>query len=387
MFLLAPPFISDWLIHTLQAKQYPLIKHPEAFNLLKLHPKLNWIDETEAIKILSQSKQARLYSNSENALDWLFEKLPEHPFTTYSRAFKDKAHFRELIKDLYPDFYFQRVAASSLKSIDPKNLPYPIVLKPTKGFFSIGVHLIANAEDWVEVCKELKLETEDNIYPESVLSKQDLLIESFIEGKEYAVDCYFNNKGEAVITNILLHRFGHALDTSDRLYTTSQSIIQECLPSFTDLLQNIGDKMNIKNYPLHIEVRVTANGEIIPIEVNPLRFGGWCTTADLSNYGHGFNAYEYVMDQKKPDWDTIFKDRKDEIQTVVVLNNSTGLSKKEIQSFDYDLLEQDLSNIQCLRKMDIHEWPVFGFVFTRTPKSLEYELDNIMKCDLKKYVS
>lgn len=387
MFLLAPPFVSDWLIHTLQTKQYPLIKYPEAFEILKQYPNLNWIDEESAISRLREDKEARLYSNSENALDWLFEKLPDHPFSTYSKAFKDKAYFREVIQDLYPDFFFQRIKASEVKSIDPQSLPYPIVLKPTKGFFSIGVHLIANPKEWMEVSEELKLDTEDNIYPESVLSKQDLLIESFIDGKEYAVDCYYNNKGEAVITNILLHRFASALDTSDRLYTTSATIIQDCLAPFTALLQKIGDKMNIRNYPLHIEVRVTEDGTIIPIEVNPLRFGGWCTTADLSHYGHGFNAYEYVMEQVKPNWKSVFDARENETQTVIVLNNSTGKLKTEIKEFNYSLLEEDLSHIQCLRKMDIHEWPVFGFAFTRTPKNLEIELEQIMKSDLRKYIN
>lgn len=386
MFLLAPPFISEWLIQTLQLKQYPVIKHPEAYLLLQDYPNLNWVDEASAVSTLRDDPETRLYSNSENALDWLFEKLPNHPFTSYSKAFKDKATFRELIKDLYPDFFFKRIEAKSVKSLDPNHLPYPIVLKPTKGFFSIGVHLIANAEEWVTVCDELKLDTEDNIYPESVLSKQDLLIESFIDGEEYAVDCYFNKKGEAVITNILHHRFASASDTSDRLYTTSENIIQDCLTPFTALLQKIGDKMQLKNYPLHIEIRVTPNKQIIPIEVNPLRFGGWCTTADLSHYGHGFNAYEHVMEQIKPDWKAIFEDRKNEIQTVIVLNNSTGKSKTAIKGFDYALLEKDLSHIQCLRKMDIHEWPVFGFVFTRTPKNLAHELDTILKTDLVKYL-
>ena len=38
----------------------------------------------------------------------------------------------------------------------------------------------------------------------------------------------------------------------------------------------------LKNFPLHTEVRVNEKGEIIPIEVNPMRFGGWCTTADFT---------------------------------------------------------------------------------------------------------
>ena len=35
---------------------------------------------------------------------------------------------------------------------------------------------------------------------------------------------------------------------------------------------------------------------IFPIEINPLRFGGWCTTADLLGVAIGYNAYEYYLE-------------------------------------------------------------------------------------------
>lgn len=60
--------------------------------------------------------------------------------------------------------------------------------------------------------------------------------------------------------------------------------------------------MNLKNFPAHIEIRIDKNGNINPIEVNPLRFGGWCTTGDISWYAYGFNSYEYFLKGKKPDW-------------------------------------------------------------------------------------
>jgi hypothetical protein len=54
----------------------------------------------------------------------------------------------------------------------------------------------------------------------------------------------------------------------------------------------------------------------IPSKQNPLRFGGFCTTAD-SGVTLGFNEYK-CFENKKPDWDTIFG-RKREMKYLVSL--------------------------------------------------------------------
>ena len=65
----------------------------------------------------------------------------------------------------------------------------------------------------------------------------------------------------------------------------------------------------MKNIPVHVEVRLKPDQQIIPIEVNPLRFGGWCTTADLAGMSFGINPYEMFLKQEKPDWEKIFSGR------------------------------------------------------------------------------
>jgi hypothetical protein len=40
---------------------------------------------------------------------------------------------------------------------------------------------------------------------------------------------------------------------------------------------SIGKATEISNFPVHIKVRVDKSGNVIPIEVNPMRFAG-CTT-------------------------------------------------------------------------------------------------------------
>ena len=58
----------------------------------------------------------------------------------------------------------------------------------------------------------------------------------------------------------------------------AKAIIEHILREF---LQSIGQQVGLKNFLVYVELRVDNEGVIYPIEINPLRFGGWCTTGDL----------------------------------------------------------------------------------------------------------
>jgi len=77
---------------------------------------------------------------------------------------------------------------------------------------------------------------------------------------------------------------------------------------------------------------------LLPVEVNPMRFGGWCTTPDLSFLAYGFNSYLYYYLQKKPNWPEVLKGKEGKLFSIIVLDNSTGIDVDEIASFDYEKL-------------------------------------------------
>ena len=110
------------------------------------------------------------------------------------------------------------------------------MIKPSVGFFSIGVHVVKNTADWEIALQELNIDRLRSIYPQNVLDTSTFLIEDYIEGEEFAVDCYFNNEGEVVILNILHHLFSSGADTSDRVYTTSKDIILQYTEIFGGFL-------------------------------------------------------------------------------------------------------------------------------------------------------
>jgi len=385
MILIDHPYISDFLIKTIKENNFEIISTQEAKTLIN-DDALNWISENKAKQKLLRNSNPLIYTNSENALSWIFDHLKETNLPDQIKLFKDKFKFRELIQDIFPDFLFRKIKIDEVQTLDIDTLKLPFVIKPSLGFFSIGVQIVRTKSDWYAAQKELTYDNLKSIYPKEVMDASTFIIEDYIEGEEFAVDAYFNEDGEVVVLNILHHVFSSNTDVSDRLYSTSESIIRKYKASVEKFLNPIGKKANLKNFPLHLEFRIDEQGVIRPIEINPQRFGGWCTTADLSWYAFKFNSYQYFIQNKKPDWDEIFKNKEDEIHSIILLNNNSGIKPSEISYFDFEKLQQDLENILVIRKFDFKKYPAFGIVFAETSQGYENELKDILKSDLGKYI-
>jgi carbamoylphosphate synthase large subunit len=134
----------------------------------------------------------------------------------------------------------------------------PFIIKPSVGFFSLGVYKVNSTADWEQVVDNLTEEVENTAhnYPPEVINTNQFIIEENIEGEEFAVDLYYDREGKPVILNILQHIFSSGEDVSDRVYITSKEIIEDYHDLFADFLSTMGDKADFKNFPLHIEFRV-----------------------------------------------------------------------------------------------------------------------------------
>jgi hypothetical protein len=250
------------------------------------------------------------------------------------------------------------------------------------------VHRIENASEWNTTIDTIKSEIElrKNLYPTEVINSADFIVEECIDGEEFAIDCYYDKHGKPVILNILKHLFSSGKDMSDRLYLTSKEIIESYMSAFEGFLNKVGELANIKNFPVHVELRINEKGRIIPIEINPMRFGGWCTTADLAYHAFGHNLYNYYFSKQKPDWNELLKGKDDLIYSLVILDNSTGIKEKEIKQFNYNKLLAHFEKPLELRKINHLEFPLFGFLFCETKQKNMTELDSILKSDLREYV-
>jgi hypothetical protein len=387
MILLDKPYVSEFLIKTIQDNGLEVIATPEAQALVS-NTSLNWISESEARQKFEENSTIKVYSNSENSIAWIESNFKNSELPKKIELFKNKVAFRTLLKEAYPDYFFMEIQKEDLTKIREDVLKFPLILKPTVGFFSLAVHKVDNYAEWKEVVFQIEKEIQQfkGLYPEKVIDTATFIAEEFIEGEEYAVDAYFDQNGEPVLLDILHHVFSSDKDVSDRIYTTSVEIIKQHQHKVIEFLKLIGTKADLKNFPMHLEIRIDSDDKIIPIEVNPLRFGGWCTTADLAWFAYGFNPYLCFLKVEKPNWEALFTTKKNKLFSIIVLDNNSSISENDIASFDIKKLESEFEKPLHSRKVDFTTYPVFGFLFTETSVGNEKELQRILTSDLRDYI-
>lgn len=385
MILLDKPYVSDLLKDTIRKNNYKIVK-TDAVKDIANDLKDYFINSSEAVKRYKEFPD--IYSNTENSINWINKNLSDTNLPKQIKYFKNKAVFRETLKDLYPNFNFKKFTLNELINLDADSVKYPSIIKPAVGFFSMGIYVVENQQEFKEAIKNLKIELEEikNLYPTEVMDSQEFLIEDIIPGKEYAVDTYFNNTGNPVILNIYEHVFSDGKDVNDRLYFSSSKIFEETYDKFLLELQKIGYKTNIRNFPMHIEFRITPQGTVIPIESNPLRFAGWCMT-DMAFYAWGINPYEYFFDKKTPNWGKILKGKQNKQYNVIIADIPRNIALTDISSIDYEKFENDFQHLLHIHKTDYKTYPVFAFAFSETELGNETEINKFLYSDLTEYIN
>ena len=71
-----------------------------------------------------------------------------------------------------------------LAKLEKEDLPYPLILKPAVGFFSLGVYKLNNSGDWPKVQARIKNEITkgSDYYPEQVFNSSRFILEECIPG-------------------------------------------------------------------------------------------------------------------------------------------------------------------------------------------------------------
>ncbi len=385
MFFIDKPYISELFKETLRINKLPIVGTGQALSMLN-DDGYNIIDEAQAVLWISSNPATPIYLTSENALEWIYGKLGSTPYPSHIKYFKDKSEFRKLISSIYPGFFFKKVSLNRLEDIDLSEIPFPCVVKPAVGFFSIGVQTVLDRADWQKTVGAISSAISQNHnYPPEVCDTDTFIIEEYIEGDEFAVDAYFDRSGEPVILGIYRHVFSSKSDVSDRVYVTSREIILQNLEQFTSLLREIGKLSGLKQFPMHLELR-RKDDTITPIEINPMRFGGWCTTADMTLTAFGINPYMEYYNQTAPDWSSVLSEAPGDSFCIVVLDNSTGIDSQGIKSFDYERLLSHFTKPLELRRINHNEHNIFGFLFVQTESEHSEEIQGILKSDLREYV-
>lgn len=386
MFILEKPYVSQLLKQTVIRRNGPVLDNDVSRSVFA-QDELTLASSAEFTALAGDKNAPRIYSNSENAVDWIARHLGHTDLPDKVNIFKDKVRFRELVRDMYPAFVFQSVALEALDSVDPTVLPKPFIIKPAVGFFSLGVHVVASDDEWPATKAAIReeIETIKTHYPEDVLNVDRFIIEESVPGEEFAVDAYFDTQGNPVILNILGHLFASAKDVSDRIYYTAPSLIEKHAASFQAVLAEVGKRAELRNFPVHAELRVDEQGKVGFIEINPMRFAGWCCT-DIAHHAYGINPYDCFLDDTKPDWDTILAKKEKNACCLVVADIPHDVDRSRLQ-VDYDAFSATFSRPLELRPIDFTEYPVFAFMICQVPESNLHELNPILKSDLREFMT
>lgn len=382
MIILDRPYVSELLADTISKNKIPVIKLNEVFIPNESTINLKKVDD---LLIELEKGNSPILFNSENGLNILSKYAPNHYLTTVTDILKNKVTFRKTLSRHYTDFFFTEVSLKELEELDPSALPFPIIVKPVIGYSSIGVHRIDKVEEYKDTIKQLKFEMEvtSSEYPIEVINNQSFIIEKLIEGDEYAVDVYFTEDGEPVILNLFKRMFRHEKDMSDRIYYTSKQVISESLNKIQEFLRTISSFFALKSAPIHIEIRIDKD-QIVPIEVNPLRFAG-IGTNELGVHAYGVNACEYFFKQEKPDWENIVNQMDDSIYSFCCAEIDASIDCKQVVSINHEAFKLNFGEILEYRPMNVNESSTFAVIFHKSPDLNENR--RLLNLDLNQYIT
>ncbi len=385
MFILEEPFVSDFLAQTVAVSGRPVLDNEVARSRLDLGS-AELLPSPEFAR-RAALPGARLYTNSENSIGWITEHLGQTDLPRQIHLLKDKPVFRELLSEMYPDYAYRELSLEGLGDFDPATFPKPFVIKPAVGFFSVAVHVVQSDPEWPEVTAALRADVvrSRSLYPNKVLGLDRFILEEVIEGEEFAVDAYFTDEGEAVVLNVMAHLFASGKDVSDRVYYTSPNLMERWQAEFERYMQRIGRLAGLRNFPVHAELRIGTDGRITPVEINPMRFGGWCA-ADMSWYAFGFDPYTMYLEDARPDWPRLLEQRRGRACGLVVADIPSDVTGKSIESVDYDAFLARFSHPLDLRRTDFKRHPVFAFLFVEVPEDDMSELQEVLHADLRQYL-
>ena len=385
MFILEEPYVSDLLVATVGELGPAGARTPLAERRLPGPSAALLCDAAAFVRRGLPAGRARLLELGErhrvDRREPLGTDLPRR-----IELFKDKLAFRELVADLYPDYRYSgsRSRAARLRPGAPSRAVHR---QAGGGLLQHGRPRGRLAEAWPAVVEEIEREvgTLGQLYPEQVLGLDRFVVEEVIEGEEFAVDAYFDAQGGPVLVNVFAHLFASADDVSDRVYLTSAEIMERLGPPAMEFLAEVGRRAGVTDFPVHAELRIDAAGQVAPIEINPMRFGGWCAT-DLAHFAYGVNPYRCYLRGERPDWPRIAEETAGRTTALIVADLPSTVDLSAIESVDYERFASRFSRVLELRRTDFNRYPVFAFTFVQVPSDDLSELHAVLGADLSEHL-
>lgn len=351
---------------------------------------LETLPHTNGLKVLDKEqlreqtdlrfgKNDKVCLTTESIIEDVLNRLDDENRRNAVLMLKDKFAFRELLTSIYPDFYFKQCALEDLPN-EKLAGDSKYVVKPVKGCFGTGVRVIDGDVDMQELIVEIQAELDKNaaVLSTDVLTPDEFLIESYIEGEEYAVDMFYDSRGNPVITNVYHHPMPENLAYLHMLYYSSREAFEKVYEPAKQFFIKLNEKLNVTNLPIHSEFRLQ-DGKLTPIELNSFRFGGM----GLGNLGYhalGINSYQHFVEDSEPDWESVWRNREN-IFGFFIAYNGANADLEQTQP-DWERLRDQFSRIILETPFEYQKQLAFGILYIEEKPE---NISSLLKMDFDEY--
>lgn len=226
----------------------------------------------------------------------------------------------------------------------------------------------------------MKYKKNSSVLSESVLSHNDFILEEYISGEEYAIDMFFDENGEPHIVNIYYHPMPKIESYLHMIYYTSKEVFDKIYDKAITFFKKLNEILDVKNFIIHSEFKY--DNELIPIEINSMRFGGM-GLGNMIYHSVGVNPYEYFKIGKSPNWKEIWAMNDDNIYAFFIAYNGTNIDKSTYEP-NIQKLRLDFTKILNEKIFDYRSQLAFGIFCIKENKQnikklLEIEFNEYFK--------
>ena len=288
-------------------------------------PNMNRMSSDDLLKSnLHFSKDDKVCITSESSIDIVMSRMLDDDRKKAMEVLKDKFAFRKILTAIYPDYQYKHIKIETIKSL---NITKKAVIKPLKGCFGTAVRVIDSDTNCNDLFNELKADLDKNgaVFSDTVLSKNDFIIEDFISGQEYAVDMFYDAEGKPHIVNIYHHPMPREEAYLHVIYCTSRDIFNRIYDKAIAFFTELNKILNVTNFLIHSEFRLD-DEVLMPIEMNSMRFGGM-GLGNMVYHSLGINPYVYFAQNKSPNWTKIWANYPTDIFAYFIAYNGKSVDK------------------------------------------------------------
>ncbi len=326
------------------------------------------------------SKDDKVCITSESSIDIVMSRMLDTDRKKAMEVLKDKFAFRKILSTIYPDYRYKHIKIEAIKSL---YITKKAVIKPLKGCFGTAIRIIDETTNCHDLFNELKADLDKNgaVFSNTVLSKNDFIIEDFISGEEYAVDMFYDEKGKPHIVNIYHHPMPKEEAYLHVVYCTSKDIFNRIYDKAITFFTALNKILNVTNFLIHSEFRLD-NDVLMPIEMNPMRFGGM-GLGNMIYHSLGINPYAYFAQNKSPNWTKIWAENPTDIYAFFIAYNGKSIDKNLFKP-NIERLKKEFTTVLVDKIFDYKTQLAFGIFIIKEDaenlrKLLNIEFDDFFE--------